>query len=139
VAYPPEQARVLALGRSVKLHEPEIQLDVGDPLQHRFDLVAPVVPDPEEFVVQLDRAEHPLVLREALGKAACKRCMVVVARPRLGRSHRVLEGIVDERDEAEIGAQLRVIADSAENGGHMKSHGRLGMTEARAASRKAYE
>jgi hypothetical protein len=62
------------------------------------------VPDPEQLVVQLDGAEHPLIAREALGETPGQHGVVVLAGPRLTGPHGVLERVMDQRDQAQVGA-----------------------------------
>jgi hypothetical protein len=54
--------------------------------------------------VKLDGAEHPLVAREALGETPGQYGVVVLAGPRLAGAHGVLERVMDQRDQAQVGA-----------------------------------
>ena len=83
--------------------------------------------------LQLERREQPFVGGMGLGVAPRECCVVVVGRPALVRADVVLEGVVDEREEAQVGPQR----DAVEDRGDVRSHGALGMSLARRAPRQA--
>jgi hypothetical protein len=103
-AKPPQEREVLSLRGGVQLHEAHEQLEVRDAPEHGVERLGPCVrtPQPIRLVVKLEGDEQPLVNDVALGEAAREDRVVVLGRPCTVGSHRALEGIVNDREHAEV-------------------------------------
>ena len=101
---------------------------------------AHLAPEAVGAVVELDRGEQALVVDVALGEAAGSHRVVVLPRLRPPVLDAVLEGVVHQREEAQLLPSLAGLApalDRREQVGHVRAHRALRMTAARLAPRQA--
>src|SRR4051794_32242421 len=94
-------------------------------------LPAHLPPERVRAVVQLEGGEQALVDDEALSEAAGTRGVMILARLRPPLLHAVLEGVVDEGEEAQLrtafGVDRGVPVDRIEQVRHMLADRPLGM------------
>jgi hypothetical protein len=83
--------------------------------------------------VELDGLQDAPICRDGLDKATGQDRMVVVARVARSRAHQVLEGVVNERDEAQLAPSRRLGIDGPQDVCHVLSDAALGVPDARGA------